>query len=82
VHAENDLLTVNGEILRETDREEGIGKSVWGNGHKALIAHFYHCIENDLPFPLSEQEGGKVVRLILSMYASNGKRIEIFENEI
>ena len=82
VHAENDLLTVNGEILREENREDGVGKSVWGNGHKALIAHFYHCIENDLPFPLDEKEGGKVVRLILSMYASNGKRIEIFKNEI
>jgi hypothetical protein len=47
-----------------------------------LFATLVGCIENDLPFPLSEQEGGKVVRLILSMYASNGKRIEIFENEI
>ena len=59
-----------------------VGKSVWGNGHKALIAHFYHCIENELPFPIDEKEGGKVVRLILSMYASNGNRIEVFKNEI
>ena len=78
LHAENDLLTVNGALLQDKNRESGIGKSVWGNGHKALIADFYSCIEEDRPFPIDAEEGGKVIRLILSMYASNGERISIF----
>lgn len=77
VHAENDLLTLNGEILREKNREGSVGKSVWGNGHKILISDFYSCIAENKPFPIDAREGGKVIRLILSMYASNGKRIEI-----
>ena len=77
LHAENDLLTLNGEILRDPNREDGIGKSVWGNGHKALISDFYRCVEEKVPFPIDAEEGGKVIRLILAMYASNGDRISI-----
>ena len=78
IHAENNLLTVNGALLQDKNREAGVGKSVWGNGHKALIADFYSCIEENRPFPIDAEEGGKVIRLILSMYASNGERISIF----
>ena len=77
LHAENDLLTVNGELLQDKNREESVGKSVWGNGHKALISDFYNCVAQGKHFPIDAEEGGKVVRLILSMYASNGNRIEI-----
>ncbi len=77
VYAENNLLSLDGEMLREPNREESIGKSVWGNGHKSLIADFYSCIESGKPFPIDAEEGGKVIELILSMYASNGNRIEI-----
>ena len=77
LHAENDLLTLNGEILREKDREDGVGKAVWGNGHKTLISDFYRCIEEGEHFPIDAEEGGKVIRLILSMYASNGRLIDV-----
>ena len=49
----------------------------WGTGHAILIRDFYKCLEEGRPFPISGKEAAKVVRLILSMYQSGGKRIEI-----
>ena len=77
LHAEPSLLALAGEVLPLGEREETVGKSVWGTGHKRLIADFYRCIQEGAHFPINAVEGAKVVRLILAMYASNGKRVEI-----
>jgi hypothetical protein len=53
------------------------GKEVWGTEHAELIGEFYRCVRENEHFPIDVEEGGKVIRLILSMYASNGERIEI-----
>lgn len=79
LHAETDLVTLGSNALELEKRENAVGKSVWGNGHAVLIRDFYRHVKDGTPFPINEKEGEKVVRLILSMYASDGKRIEILE---
>ena len=79
LHAETNLLTLGGHEIDCRDSTDFTGKSVWGTGHTALIGDFYRCIKENTPFPINEKEGGKVVRLILSMYASNGKSLKILE---
>jgi predicted dehydrogenase len=80
VIAGNDFVLLNGkpvEIEDTRDHANLVGKTVWGTGHAILIRDFYDCIANGRPFPVSGKEAAKVVRLILSMYQSGGKRIEI-----
>lgn len=77
INAENKLITRNGQIVSYTPTKEILGKSVWGMGHKLLIRDFYKCLTDKTPFRLGLDEAEKVVRLILSMYKSNGERIEI-----
>ena len=79
LHAETNLLTLGGTSLEREDSTAFSGKAVWGTGHKALIHDFYRCIQESLPFPIDTREGSKVVRLILSMYASKGENLEILE---
>jgi predicted dehydrogenase len=81
LHVETDLIVLGGENLPRQEREEAVGKSVWGTGHKHLISDFYRCIREGEHFPIDAEEASKVIRLILSMYASNGKRIEILDQE-
>ena len=80
VTAQNDFLLLNGQLHpMHTDEKAPIGKEVWGSEHAALIADFYRSIEQQIPFAVDCEEAGKVIRLILAMYASNGKRIPIEE---
>ena len=80
VSATNDMLLIN-TGKRSTgstgEAEELIGKSVWGTGHKRLIADFYAHLRAGTPFPIGLEEAEKVNRLVLAMYQSQGKRIEI-----
>ena len=76
--AQNGFLIVNDEF-HPVPASHGVlpGKEVWGREHAALICEFYRCLQSGEQFPIDVEEGGKVVRLILSMYASNGEAIEI-----
>lgn len=77
INAENKLITKNGAIVIHQTTEEVLGKGVWGMGHRVLIKDFYKCISEGTPFPIGLCEAEKVVRLILSMYRSNGERIKV-----
>ena len=80
VIAGNDFVICNGkpvEIEDTRDHANLVGKTVWGTGHAILIRDFYACLNEGRKFPISGKEAAKVVRLILSMYQSGGKRIEI-----
>ena len=78
VCAQNAFLFVDGQ-LQDTaeDSSKMLGKEVWGSEHALLIADFYRSIREGSHFPLDVEEGGKVIRLILAMYRSNGERISI-----
>lgn len=74
--ASSKFLTVNGTLL-QANASEIAGKEAWGSGHSALIADFYRHLEAGLSFPIDATEGGRSLRLVLSIYASNGERIPI-----
>jgi predicted dehydrogenase len=79
LYADTKLLTENGESIRvENGDGEQIGKAVWGRGHALLIGDFYRCVATGEHFPIDAAEGAKVIRLILSMYESNGKRTDVY----
>ncbi len=78
VLATNGAVLLDGKPVEIEDKGVGVmvGKAVWGTGHVRLVADFYRCIKEGIPFRLSGSEGAKVVRLILSMYHSHGNRIK------
>ena len=77
IQAQKDLLPLNHQQMGMADQAKTEGKSVWGDGHKALIADFYQCIHTKKHFEIDVEEAGKVIRMILAAYRSNGNRIEI-----
>ena len=68
---------MNGEVLNVIDNNPFYGKAEWGVGHTKLINNFYDCLAKGEKFAIDFYEGQKVVRLILAMYASNGKWMEV-----
>lgn len=78
IDVQNDQLCLNHEQIGEKKNEVIVGKKVWGGGHKALINDFYRHVAQGTRFPIDVEESGKVIRLILSVYASNGSEIQIF----
>ena len=81
LQSENEQLTCNYEWIPSVTSQQTLGKTVWGTGHKRLIQDFYTCISENRHFPIDFEEGSKVIRLILSMYRSNGNRIAITDIE-
>lgn len=77
IDAQNKQFCFNHEPMETVHKTETVGKHVWGDGHKALIADFYECVQKKKPFSIGLEEAEKVIRMILTMYASNGERIEI-----
>lgn len=80
IDAQNKQFCFNHEMISTQNNAPVVGKSVWGDGHKALILDFYKHVSLNKPFPIGFEEGEKVIRLILSMYRSNGERVAIFES--
>lgn len=76
-YADTAMLTGQGNVLPRALNDPSVGKREWGSGHKSLVADFYRCISQGTQFPISAEEAGKVIRLILAMYASNGEKIEV-----
>ena len=72
-----DNLIVNGKFVTKSDGTPIFGKEEWGVGHNNLIMEFYNCLEKGEKFPIDFYEGSKTVKLILKMYESNGKKINI-----
>ncbi len=67
---------VNGKTVFESNNEgQSIGKSYYGDGHAALFADYYDCLESHKKFPIDGQEGAKVMRLIFGVYASKGEKL-------
>ena len=77
VELSGDNLIVNGKFVTKSDGAPIFGKEEWGVGHNNLIREFYNCLEKGKKFPIDFYEGSKTVKLILKMYESNGKKINI-----
>ncbi|MBQ7347877.1 MAG: Gfo/Idh/MocA family oxidoreductase [Clostridia bacterium] len=77
IEAQNQQLCFNHKEVSSYDHIPTVGKAVWGKGHRSLIRDFYSCLEEGMHFPIDLAEGEKVIRLILAMYMSNGKRVAV-----
>ena len=55
----------------EYKKTNSVGKCYWGDGHPSLFRDYYHCMEEDKPFPIGAIEGAKAVRILLGLYESS-----------
>ena len=72
---ENVLL--NGVYAKKEEIAPLYGKVEWGVGHLKLIQKYYECLKKGEKFPIDFYEGQKVIKLILALYESDGKEVEI-----
>ena len=73
----DDNIILNGQFVTKSDGLPLFGKEVWGVGHIVLIKEFYGAINDGRKFYLDFEEAQKVVKLLLSLYESEGKEIII-----
>ena len=57
------------------------GKNEWGVGHRNLFAAFYRSLDEDLPVPVSVEDAYRAVRVLRTVYASNGQTLKLAERE-
>ena len=69
-------LKING-VKKEFKTDVYYGKECYGMGHAPLLEDFYDCVKTGRKFPIDGKEGQKALRIVLSAYESNGKRIKI-----
>ncbi len=53
------------------DEIEHEGKLCYGEGHRALIADFYHCVKEGRHFPVDYEEASHALELMLGIYRSD-----------
>lgn len=73
----DDNIILNGQFVTKSDGLPLFGKEVWGVGHIVLIKEFYGALIDGRKFYLDFEEAQKVVKLLLSLYESEGKEIII-----
>lgn len=72
-----DNIILDGQFVTKSDGLPLFGKEVWGVGHIILIKEFYSALEENRKFYLDFEEAQKVVKLLLSLYESEGQEITI-----
>ena len=72
-----DYVVHNNELKYFDSLKRVYGKGCYGTGHGRLFSHFYECLEKGEKFPIDGTEGSKVIKMILAIYESNGKKIDI-----
>lgn len=70
-------VIINGKAIVVEEDLPLVGKAVWGTSHLRLIARFYECLESGTPFEVDFAEAKKVIRMILAMYKSKGKKVPV-----
>ena len=80
--SDGDRIEIYGDDLKINKQKQEFdsafyGKACYGMGHAPLIADFYDCIATGRKFPIDGKEGQKALRIVLSAYESEGKRIKI-----
>ena len=83
------LLTLDGDVIeiygddlkinkvKKEFAHEFYGKACYGRGHAPLISDFYDCVKTGRKFPIDGKEGQKALRIVLTAYESDGKRVKI-----
>lgn len=72
-----DCAYINGKTLVYDENRTYFGKCDYGRGHESLFEDYYNCLARGEKFSIDGSEGAKVVKLILAVYESNGKKIQI-----
>jgi predicted dehydrogenase len=80
--SDGDVIEIYGDDLKINKEKKEFtssfyGKACYGMGHAPLIADFYDCVATGRKFPIDGKEGQKALRIVLSAYESEGKRIKI-----
>jgi predicted dehydrogenase len=82
VTSDGDIIEIYGDDLKINKEKKEFannfyGKVCYGMGHAPLIADFYDCVATGRKFPIDGKEGQKALRIVLSAYESESKRIKI-----
>ena len=82
ITSDGDLIEIYGDDLKINKQKkefphEFYGKACYGMGHAPLISDFYDCVQTGRKFPIDGKEGQKALRIVLTAYESEGKRIKI-----
>ena len=72
-----DKVFVNDTLVDFSEEQRFDTKSCYGNGHASLFADYYDALRCGRPFEIDGEEGAKAVRLVLSIYKSQGKKINV-----
>ena len=80
--SEGDVIEIYGDDLKINKQKKEFasnfyGKACYGMGHAPLIADFYDCVQTGRKFPIDGKEGQKALRIVLTAYESEGKRVKI-----
>ena len=70
-------MIYDGKVIEFPKNYKILGKECYGEGHVYLIDEFYSCVKEGRKFPVDGKEASKVLKLILSIYKSNGEKIKI-----
>ncbi len=59
----NAKLSIDDELVEDTDTTAYLGKEVYGDGHLTLIKKFYEAIENGSKMPITLESAQRVLIL-------------------
>lgn len=65
------IFTPDNDICSEYS--EDFSDCVYGNGHGLLYKDIYNCLNNNIPYPISQQDCLKSIRLLHAFYRSDEK---------
>lgn len=77
IELSGDNLIVNGKFVTKENGLPLFEKVEWGSGHATLIKSYYDCLQKGKKFPIDFYEAQNSIRLVLKMYESNGRKINI-----
>ena len=80
--SDGDVIEIYGDDLKINKVKKEFasnfyGKACYGMGHAPLISDFYDCVKTGRKFPVDGKEGQKALRIVLTAYESDGKRVKI-----
>ena len=73
----NKVFDRAGDTVVVNEKTDIIAKDYWGNGHLHLVRDFYDCLKSGRKFPIGVGEAYRAVSVILALYRSCGKRVEL-----
>ncbi|KIY23110.1 MULTISPECIES: Gfo/Idh/MocA family protein [Mesobacillus] len=72
LEGEKVTIRLNGKelIIHPTAEIKGEGETYWSNYHTSQLKHYYQCLLNDKPVPVSPDDAIKTLEVVLGIYES------------